>query len=224
MQKRFKISKDLYLSQLVDFSDETLKSNGCGIASVGMVMKYYSKLININELAKYIIEKHVDGDIPVVKRKINIGSEEITITVGKEEEVNPELGDIIEKGNQDQFNPTFTLKNGYDHRGSKSIFKDFDIQADIVENTDINKIIENLITGHYEFFLPSIHSLRRSWSHIVVLDHVSNCEYDSNDLCVYIIDPGEENYNRSMKIFDLEFFKKLYNGHGTAVFGVADRI
>ncbi len=232
--------KNNFYSQFKSFKEPVIQWTACGICSIAMVLDSLKKFENyknnekdLENFAISLINKHINGSLPVKVRNLKLNEKYIEVTIGLcskyeslpfQRDINPNdtkylpvykiNSDKTSLGKQENFFPVFTLIDGYYHSASKCIFKQFGISADIEEGYSFSSLLMDYKNKQFEYFLPSIHSLRGRGSHVVVLNKISS---DSKRNYVEIVDPGELEYEYALKRFDLDYFESIYNGYGTQV-------
>lgn len=214
-----------FYCQFTSYSNKRLGQAACGITAIGMVLsaeKKISGLINKHENLDNLfcyVNSLQRNNIPAVKRQFLLNKTEIWVTLGFARELAPLDTDVIV--NDEEFFPAFVLYRGYDHRASTFIFKNFGLEAILMEDIEAISIYNLLENNKEDYFLASIKTEYTDKdstivpSHIVVV-HKAVSQNDGTQLLEYI-DPAETIFEEAKKQVTVAEFASIFNNFGTYI-------
>jgi hypothetical protein len=214
-----------YFCQFNSYSNKRLAQAACGITSIAMILSAERKLPKENRDKKNLdwlliyINSLQKNNVDCVKRKFKLSELDIWITLGFADQVNELPGDLI--SNDYELFPAFILFRGYDHRASHKIFKNFGLEANILEKTDSLDIYNKISQKRVKYFLASIKTDFKDKDSLITPSHIvvihKAIESENGSKYIEYIDPAYENVGTARNKMTLEEFENKFNNFGTAV-------
>lgn len=214
-----------FYCQFTSYSNKRLGQAACGITAIGMVLSAEKKIYdlikkheNLDNLFCYVNSLQ-RNNIPAVKRKFLLNKTKIWVTLGFTHELKPLETDVIV--NDEEFFPAFVLYRGYDHRASTFIFKNFGLEAILMEEIEATSIYNLLENNKGSYFLASIKTEYTDKdstivpSHIVVVHKTFN--HNNKTQLLEYIDPAETTFEEAKKQLTVAEFASIFNKFGTYI-------
>jgi hypothetical protein len=219
-----------YYSQLQSFPWEMVAKSSCGITSAAMAISYYDNSVDPMDVLKVASKLH---KVPKDENNYWVSvTKDFLIPVGQK--LNKKFNESIEANKLNvasighsygDYEPCFSIANGYDHRGSERLFKAFGIRAKMMGDksspAELDTVKNELRKGN--MFLMSASRKNNPWidifggqesNHIML---ISDLVEKNNREYLYILDPFSEkrlvHIEPVEKMVDFEF-----NGYGTVIY------
>ena len=223
-----------YHSQLMAFPWKPVAKTACGITAATMAISYLKPEVTPMEVLIKACELHrVPNDWPCLWLVVEANGKTIEVPMAEKSDSALMIGSeglLVSDKNPHEgvinYEPTFSINRGYDHRGSERLFRAFGIKASMVG--DKNKPVEEAelmeAVGSGAMFVASVtrqlttqvgQVAEGSTTHVVLITDLIH--FDDRDW-YYIIDPYSLNNQKIEYLQPVEGFHKVaFNGYGTAI-------
>lgn len=225
-----------YYSQLKEFPWEAVARRTCGITAAAMAISYFRPETSPLDILKKAVSLHkVPKDWKCSWLTVEVGGEDVHIPIGQEMDEKLRKGldkmkvisDNLYGSEAKEYFPVYSLSNGYDHRGSKKLFGEFGIRAEMLGDKDKplskEELKEKIKSG--SMFLASVTNSITPWlnfvgggpaTHVLLLTDVLN--FDGRDW-YYLVDPYSPTGERAVFLQPVDGFHEIeFNGFGTVIY------
>ena len=225
-----------YYSQLHSFPWNVVTKVTCGIttATMAISLKHQNVLpldvlsvaCNLHQVPKHDKNYWVQATYDKQKIVIPVGTNiRKNMMENIEKDNNLQLLSV-NKNNDNQYKPVFSLNTGYDHRGSLALFAEFGIKAEKLGDPK-DKLSEKRLTHILKeggVFMASVKSSVTAWepnqgappTHVVLLTDVIHFK---NEDWYYIVDPYSKTESKVVFLQPTRAFCEMeFSGYGTAIY------
>lgn len=211
------IGESSFFSQLTAFTHPKLQRLTCGVASLAMVS---SQLGIMRDFTGYNEQSSLDwflrmyaGEFENTKPLLIRPFGDIHIVVDPSGNTSDRVdGDYVKPAGS-IYRPTYSLKNGFDHRGAAWLLQNHGVNASVQERISVQDL-QNIMGRGVSYFLASMHYVNPVSggisSHIVVVCIATREK-------ILYVDPLPVSYQEAVKTVPLEEFAQGFRKYGTAI-------